>query len=198
MLFLFGIFSLFAALFQLLFWALIIAAIVIVVRYFMNLSKIPEEEIIQRWSQLLPGQAGLKNEWLSKIGKELESKEFPFNTYNETISEGFTSSDAQNFLVAQLNGDYMCYIGCIDMGTDLHVNWALREKRASGCFNFPIIGPFLFRLLKGAAFTRINKVGAFASVVLAATVDAAENVMDEKMLDKSHLNRKSSGKLGPL
>lgn len=194
----FGIFYLLSSLFQLLFWALIIVAIVVVVRYFMNLSKVPEEEIIQRWGQLLPSQAELKNEWLGRVQKELGEKKFPYNTYNEALSEGFTSSDEQRFLVAQLDGDYMCYIGCIPIGTDLHVSWALREKRASGCFNFPIIGPFLFKLLKGAPFTRINKVGAFASVVLSATVDAAENIMDEKMLDKSHLNRKSSGKLGPL
>lgn len=122
----------------------------------------------------------------------------PYNSYSETISETFASSESQDFLVVQLNADYMCYIGYIETGADLHVNWALREKRASGCFNFPIIGPFLFKLLKGAAFTRINRVNAFASVVLSATVDAAEKIMDEKMLDKSYLNRKSSGRLGPL
>lgn len=58
----FGIFGLLAALFQLVFWALIIAAIVIVVRYFLNLSKIPEKEIIQRWGQLLSGQSSLATE----------------------------------------------------------------------------------------------------------------------------------------
>lgn len=92
----------------------------------------------------------------------------------------------------------MCYIGYIPMGNDLHVSWALREKRASGCFNFPIIGPFLYKLLKGSPFTVTNKVNAFAAVTLAAAIDTAENIMDEKLLDKSHLNRKSSGKLGPI
>ncbi|PIW23051.1 MAG: hypothetical protein COW32_01500 [Candidatus Aquicultor secundus] len=194
----YSIFDLIGAVFQLIFWVIIIGGIIIVVRYFMNLSKVPEEEIIQRWSQLLPNQAELQKEWLSRVESELDKKKFPYSTYNETISEGFTSSDEQRFLVCQLDGDYMCYIGCIPIGTDLHVNWALREKRAAGCFNFPIIGPFLFKLLKGAPFTRINKVNAFASVVLDATVNAAGKIFDEKMLDKSYLNRKSSGKLGPL
>jgi len=139
---LFGIFGLLAALFQLLFWALIIAAIVVVVRYFMNLSKIPEEEIIQRWGQLLPGQSALSSEWLNRVDTELKTRAFPFDIYRESISEGISGQRSQEFLVCQLNGDYMCYIGQIAIGNDLHVNWSFREKRASGCFNFPIIGPF--------------------------------------------------------
>lgn len=95
MLRLFGIFGLLAALFQLLFWALIIAAIVVVVRYFMNLSKIPEEEIIQRWGQLLPGQSASASEWLKRVDNELKSRAFPFDIYRESISEGISGQRSQ-------------------------------------------------------------------------------------------------------
>lgn len=40
------------------------------------------------------------------------------------------------------------YVGCVPIGKDLHVNWAILEMRTSFCINFPIIGPFLFKPLK--------------------------------------------------
>jgi len=56
----------------------------------------------------------------------------------------------------------------------------------------------LLSVMKRYTFANGNKIRAFASATHSAAVEAAEQIMDEANADKSRLNRKTSGKLGPL
>jgi hypothetical protein len=182
----------------LVFWLLVIGFIgLVVVRVFM-IDKHSEDSVIQRWSTLLIGQGNLGEEFFDKVSKELKGKNLPYPHYRERISTSLTSGKLHDFVAIRMNNDCSSFISAVPQGHDLCVTWLLQDHMIRGIYKTPIIGPMLIAVLKRYTFAMTNDVTAFATATHDAAVQATESIMDEKMLDKSHLNRKSSGKLGPL
>jgi len=79
----------------------------------------------------------------------------------------------------------------------------IQEHMARGIFRVPTLGPLLLSVMKQYTFANGKKVRAAASATHSSAVaEAAEKTMDEARAGKSNLNRnlnrKTSGKLGPL
>src|SRR3990172_506701 len=72
------IFQFIGLVFQPLFWGLIIAVIVVVVRALARSGAIPEEEIMERWTAFLPNQAGSDEEFLGLVESELGARNCPY------------------------------------------------------------------------------------------------------------------------
>jgi hypothetical protein len=163
----------------------------IVARRFSSPTAVSEKEIIQRWGCLLPDQSELRYEWINRVEKRIEEKKFPFATCRERIYNiYFPGSCSHDFLVVRLDY-YVCYIGCITVGTDLYVNWALRRKRSP-------LRQFVLRLYGNNDFAKTNMVNAFAATIFEVTKETAEDMRFEHFVKKSRVKRKMSGKLGPL
>lgn len=152
---------------------------------------IKEKEIIQKRGYLLPDLSELQSELIDRIEKRLEEKKLPFTVRRERINNVcYPGSDSQDFLVARLD-NYFCYIGCITIGTDLHVNWAL-------CGRYSALRQFILGRYRENDFARTNMVSAFASTILEVTKETAEDISFEQFVKKTRVERETSGVLGPL
>ena len=180
------------------FWIGVIGIIVLIVARIFIVDKHSEDSVTQRWSTLLMGQSSLDSEFLDRASKELNSRSLPYQHHREKISTSLTSGNLHDFIVVRMNNDYSSYVSAVPQGNDLCVTWLLQDHMIRGIYKLPFIGPMLLSVLKRYTFAMTNEVIAFATATHDAAVQATESIMDEKMLDKSHLNRKSSGKLGPL
>ncbi len=183
---------------SLVFWIGVIGLIVLIIARIFIVDKHSEDSVMQRWSTLLIGQGSLASEFLDRTSKELNIKNLPYQHYREKISTSLTSGNLHDFIVVRMNNDYSSYISAVPQGNDLSVTWLLQDHMIRGIYKLPFIGPMLLAVFKRYTFAMTNDAIAFATATHDATVQATESIMDEKMLDKSHLNRKSSGKLGPI
>lgn len=193
-----GLFSLIIGLVTFVFWAAVIAIIVLLVIKVFTVNRYAEESVIERWSAVLVGQADKAETYLAKVDEALRTKELPFATHRERIATSLTSSETYDFLVCQMNADYSAFICYVPVGSDLEVSWLIQDHMIRGLYRLPVLGPLLLSVMKRYTFANGNKVRAFASATHDAAVDAAESLLDEARADKSRLNRKTSGKLGPL
>lgn len=185
-----------SGLFTLLFWAVVIGGIILAVMWIAGLSssQVKQENIVEVWSELLPGQAKKKDKFFELVEKELEKRKLRYNW--QTITIGTTIKD--DYLMIPQNNGYAAYIGAVVEGTDLHVNWSLEEKNALGCLTrIPVIGLVIASYMKTHAFNIMNRAKAFASVTLDCAANAADQISHESKLGKK-VKRKSSGRLGPL
>lgn len=186
------------SLIMLVFWIAVIGTIGLVIVRIFIVDKHSEDSVVQRWSANLVGQASLGSGFLDLAEKELKDKNLSASNYRERIATSLTSGNYRDFTVVKLNNDYSAYISAVPQGNDLSVTWLLHDHMIKGIYKIPIIGPMLIAVLKRYTFAMTNDVIAFATITNDAVITAVEKIMDEKMLDKSYLNRKSSGKLGPL
>lgn len=194
----FGLISAIISLIMFVFWILVFGLIVLVVVRIFIVDKHSEDSVIQRWNTLLIGQGNLGEEFLDRVSKELKGKNLPYPHHRERISTSFTSGNLHDFIVIRMNSDCSSFISAVPQGSDLSVTWLLQDHMIRGIYKVPFIGPMLLAVFKRYTFAMTNDAIAFATATHDAAVQATESIMDEKMLDKSHLNRKSSGKLGPL
>lgn len=186
------------SLIMLVFWIAVIGTIGLVIVRIFIVDKHSEDSVTQRWSSLLIEQSSLGSDFLDRASKELNSRNLPYPHHREKISTSLTSDNLHDFLVVRMNNDYSSYISAVPQGNDLCVTWLLQDHMIKGIYKLPFIGPMLIAVLKRYTFAMTNDVIAFATATHDAVLQTTEVIMDEKMLDKSHLNRKSSGKLGPL
>ncbi len=177
---------------------LVVILIAQIILEFLKFDKYSEDSVLQRWGTVLVGQANLKPEFLNKVDAELKNRGLKYIAHRKKIPISVSAKKPLEFLTCRMNEDVSCFISCIDEGNDLAISWLLQDHSIRGIYKTPIIGPLLVKLLKKHSFALYNKIHAFAGVTVAAVQDATEKIMDEKMLDKSKFNRKSSGKLGPL
>jgi len=180
------------------FWVFVLAVAGIFLAKVLNPNRFAEASVIERWSAFLPGQAGSAKTYLSKVDESLASKNVPFGSRREKIAVSLMSDETYDFLVCKMNADCSAFISCVAVGTDLQVNWLIQDHTISGIYRLPILGPMLVSVMKRYSFANGNKVRAFASTTHACAVEAAEKIMDEARIDKGILNRKTSGRLGPL
>lgn len=155
--------------------------------------QITENQVASRWDRLIPGKAQKKEEFFAKVRQEIKKKELGRPVAEANVSAG-AFGRPETYIVVE-NGDHSCYIGAVVEGTDLHANWALRRKLSS-LYLMPGIGPALYKLFHGSDFNKVNRINAFADVVLDCAGQAAFDISDGTIERK--VERKRSGKLGPL
>jgi hypothetical protein len=180
------------------FWLAVFAVIVLLIIKIFSTNKYAEESVIERWSAVLPGQSDKAATYLDKVDELIRGKQLPFASHRERITISLTSSEAYDFLVCEMNADFSCFMSCIAAGSDLEVSWLIQDHMIRGIYRVPLLGPLLLSVMKRYTFANGNKIRAFASATHASAVEVAETILDEARADKSRLNRRTSGKLGPL
>jgi len=196
--YLFSLIGAIISLIILVFWLAVIGLIVLFVASIFIPNKYSEDSVIQRWSSLLAGQAGLASEVLDRIEKELNNKKLPYKNNRKEISTSLISGNLHDFIVVRMRNDYSCYISAVPQGNDLCVTWLMQDHMIRGLYKIPFIGAMMLAVFKRYTFAMNNEAISFAMATQDAAATATENIMDEKVLDKTHFDRKSSGKLGPL
>lgn len=189
------IFQFIGLVFQLLFWGLIILIIVAVVRAFLG-SGPREDEVVERWSTLLPGRAENGKEFLDLVEAELDARNSPFKGFVIALGAGLTSS-GQPAIKVVFSHVYSSFVSYEQVGKDLHLTWALHEK-TTWLYSIPFIGPVLYRWWNVVSLHDRNKLLAFSEFTLDCTRNVAESLMDKFNIDKTKRIKESSGKLGPL
>jgi len=178
--------------------ALLVIAILAIIFQFLRLNKYSENAVLERWAQGLNDQGNLKSGFLNMVEAKFKSKDLKYKYYRKKIPLSTSSKLQQEYIVCKMDEDISCYIGCIAEGNDLIINWLIYDNVQRGIYKAPIIGWMLIAAFKKHSFALNNKISAFASVTLDAVIKVTEEIMEENELDISTLNRKSSGKLGPL
>jgi len=184
-----------SALVNLFIWVLIIGGIIFVISRLAG-SKSNEDEAMERWSALLPGRAESGTEFLDMVNTELEVKSNPFNTHNVKIG-GSLATPGQPAIRIYQNNVYSCFISYEEVGKDLHITWTLHEK-TSWLYSIPLIGSILYGWWHVVSLRDRNKLLAFSAFTKSCAENVVDSLMDKYNLDKSKLNRATSGKLGPL
>lgn len=177
------------------FWVLIIGMAIATV---LRLSGRPkEEEVIERWNALLPGQAVSGGEFLLQMEQELANRnpEFQQSQVNFVGKVGVTGQSA---IKVKYDMVQACFISYETVGKDLHLNYALHQKK-SILYVIPIFGPILFRLLNVIYLHERNKLLAFTAVTIDCVKKVTDNLIDELDLDRDTVKiKEASGVLGPL
>lgn len=177
------------------FWIFIIGLVAVTV---LRLSGRPkEEDVIERWGALLPGQAVSGGEFLLQVEQELTDRnpEFQQSQMN-FVSKVGTSGQAA--IKVKYDLVQSCFISYETVGNDLHLNYALHQKK-SILFVIPIIGPILFRLLNVIYLHERNKLLAFTAVTVDCVKTVTDNLIDELGLDRDTVKiKEASGVLGPI
>jgi len=138
------------------------------------------------------------SDYLPKVEHAMKARNLPYGCSREKIAISLSSTEYHDFVSCPMNADYTAFFGYVIQGNDLSVNWLLQDHMIKGVYRLPFIGPLLLSVMKRYTFAMGNKVRAFAGATHACAVEAAEAILDEASADKSKLNRKTSGQLGPL
>lgn len=177
------------------FWIFIVGLVIVTV---LRLSGRPkEEEVIERWSALLPGQAVSGGEFLIQIEQELAERnpEFQQSQMNFVGKVGILGQLA---IKVKYDTVQSCFISYETVGKDLHLNYALHQKK-SILYVIPIFGPILFRLLNVIYLHERNRLLAFTAVTIDCVKKVTDDLIDELDLDRNTVKiKEASGILGPL
>jgi len=180
--------------------SVLIIGVVIGVLFFVSLGskKIKEDEIVEVWSTVIAGQAKERDSFFQAVIEEKRSTEIPFpeKYIKHTDSMGDTPED---YLVITFNNDVSAYIGTIIQGKELYVSWTLRDKDIlEKLLRIPILGLILGIFLSKSRFNRMHRIRSFATITKDCAQMAAEKILKKAGLDPDKMNRKTSGRLGPL
>jgi hypothetical protein len=159
-----------------------------------RVNKYSEESVMQRWSAMLPGLANSGPEFLDRVEKELRTKKIVNNPARRMIPRKLSSSLSDELILCKTNVDYCCYIGYNAIGDDLYLHWLVQDNSDRRIYRIPIIGPYF----KKGTFTLTNRIISFTTAVHSAVLNVTDQFIDEQNIDSSKVNRKSSGKLGPI
>lgn len=177
------------------FWIFIIGLVIATV---IRLSGRPkEEDVIERWSALLPGQAISGGEFLLQVESELSERHSDFKQ-SQSNFVGKVGGTGQPSIKVTHDLVHSCFISYETLGKDLHLNYALHQKK-SILYVIPIFGPILFRLLNVIYLHERNKLLAFTAVTVDCAKRVTDNLIDELGLDRDAVKiKEASGVLGPL
>ena len=156
-----------------------------------------EEDVIERWSALLPGQAISGGEFLIQVEQELTDRnpDFQQAQMNFVSKVGTTG---QPGIKIKYDVVQSCFISYETVGKDLHLNYALHQKK-SILYVVPIFGPILYRLLNVIYLHERNKLLAFTAITIDCVKKVTDNLIDELDLDRGTVKiKEASGVLGPL
>lgn len=160
------------------------------------MANIMMEEILQSWSCLLPDMANSSDKYFQFVKEEVAKRKTGFDVGKETIG-GLFGRKQEYFTISM--GRYTAYIGAEPMGTDLTVSWDLHDAKATKARILPTANPGApAARLFSTAFNETALLRAFASVTHDCALVAAEKMADGTNFDKSKMQRKSSGALGPI
>ncbi len=167
------------------------------------MAKVKPDNIMQSWSCHLFGQAGKKDKFFEMVSDEMEERGLKYKNGLLDIG-GMLGKKKEYFTVMSKNEDFSCLIGRQKIGKDLFVTWDLYSKKPIGehqVFNF--MRPFLaasrgINALFNADYNEMTQLKAFSSAVKECTVAATEKIFEKANLDKSKINRQSSGMFGPM
>ena len=177
-----------------------IIGITLGVVFFVSLGskKIKEDEIVEVWSTVIAGQAKERDSFFQAVIEEKQTTETPFaeNYIKHADSMGDTPED---YLKITFNNDVSAYIGTIIQGKELYVSWSLRDRDIlEKLLRIPILGFILGIFLSKSRFNRMHRIRSFATITKDCAQMAAEKILKKAGLDPEKMNRKTSGRLGPL
>lgn len=177
------------------FWILVIGLVIMTV---LRLSGRPkEEDVLERWSALLPGQAISGGEFLLQLEAELSDRHSGFKQ-SQMNFVGKVGGSGQAAIKVTYDMVHSCFISYETLGKDLHLNYALHQKKGI-LYVIPIFGPILFRLLNVIYLHERNKLLAFTAVTVDCVKQVTDNLIDELGLDRDNVKiKEASGVLGPL
>ena len=93
---------------------------------------------------------------------------------------------------------HSCFISYEVVGKDLHLNYALHQKK-SVLYAVPFLGWILYHMLNVVYLQERNKLLAFTAVTIDCVKKVTDNLIDELGLDRASVKiKEASGVLGPL
>lgn len=167
------------------------------------MSQIKPENVMQSWSCHLVGQADMKKKFFEMVSDEMEARGLKFKNGLMDVG-GMLGKKKEYFAVMFKNEDFCCLIGRQKLGKDLFVTWDLYSKKPIEphlVFNF--MRPFLaagrgYKWLFKSDYNEMTELKAFSSAIKDCTISATEKIFEKANLDKSQINRQSSGMFGPM
>jgi hypothetical protein len=177
------------------FWVFVVGLVIVTI---LRLSGRPkEEDVIERWSALLPGQAISGGEFLLQLEEELSDRHSDFKQ-SQMSFVGKVGGTGQPAIKVTYDMVHSCFVSYESLGRDLHLNYALHQKK-SILYAVPIFGPMFFRLLNVIYLHERNKLLAFTAVTIDCVKTVTDNLIDELGLDRDSVKvKEASGVLGPL
>jgi hypothetical protein len=174
--------------------AAIFVIILLIVIIIFKVNKYSEESVIQRWNTMLPGLANLGPEFLDRVENELKTRKIVSNPARRMIPRKLSSTLSDELILCKESADYCCYIGYNIIGGDLYLHWLVQDNSDRSIYRIPFFGP----LLKKNTFALISRVISFTTAVHSAVLNVTDQIIDEQNVDRTKVNRKSSGKFGPI
>lgn len=161
-------------------------------------TMLKEDEVIERWGTLLPGQAESGNVFLDSIDTELDRRNPSFSKGRIQYLEKLPTFSGQPAIKIKYDMTHSCYISYEAVGTDLHLSFVLLEKK-SIFYAIPIFGTLLYHWFNVVYVHERNSLIAFTSVVMDCVKEITDELIDELGLDRASINvQAASGALGPL
>lgn len=161
------------------------------------MAKVQGPGILNQWSCHLPGLSMQVERFYQYVGEEFAKKQIP-NMVPYWGMVGSTFGTKKNFWAADY-GDSTCYIGAETLGLDLFVSWLIyNPKWQKEQMKAQSLTRAVFWSMFGSDIGDMLELSCFAAVIKDCAVSATERLMDEGHLDKSKMNRQSSGVLGPI
>lgn len=162
-----------------------------------TMAKVQGPGILNQWSCHIPGNAQNLEKFYQYVGEEFAKKQIA-NMAPYWDKVGSTFGTKKNFWAVDY-GNSTCYIGAETLGIDLYVSWLVynpkwqkEQMKAQSLTRATLWSMF------GSDIGDMLELACFAVVIKDCAVTASERLMDEGNLDKSRMNRQSSGALGPI
>ena len=176
-----------------------------------------QEKIVDRWSTLIEGANGQGEQVIAETIRIIEKLEVPdifVSRQKRKPGPGF-SKTPRDFLIAEhrIHDGYDMYIGARDYGKQLFVSWYLVEEPISFLrlfkrnpiaaivkLPFLIFGQIISKMYGGSGkfMSLLNlfdseELTAYATTVHHAVLDSVKIVMENKKLDFTKVNNRTSG-----
>jgi len=180
--------------------SVLIIGVVLGVLFFVSLgsNKIRDDEVVEVWSTVIAGQAKERNNFFEAAVEEKQSTEIPFPEKYIKHTDSMTDTP-EDYLVITFNNDVSAYIGTIIQGKDLYISWTLRDRDIiEKLLRIPIVGLIVGMFVSKSRFNRMHRIRSFATITKDCAQMAAEKILKKAGLDPEKMNRKTSGRLGPL
>lgn len=156
-----------------------------------------EEDVMERWSALLPGQAVSGGEFLLQVESELSDKHSDFKQ-SQMNFVGKVGGSGQAAIKVTYDMVHACFISYETLGKDLHLNYALHQKK-SALYTVPFLGWILYHMLNVVYLHERNKLLAFTAVTVDCVKKVTDNLIDELGMDRDSVKiKEASGVLGAL
>lgn len=163
-----------------------------------RVPKILSDSILQSWSCHLPNLSDKRKDFFEFVVEEFNKKKTGLGIALTTLGGYDKKGD---FLVAKFAGFY-CVIGADILGTDLIASWNLCDPKRIKENKEALESKINIRIIRfftpKSELIKDIEIRSFASITEDVANQAVDRLVVGTDIDKSKLNRKSSGTLGPL